>query len=482
MNIAPALHFIGGEWIDAPDAPLVSAFDPSTGEHSADHRAGTSALAGQAVATAREAFETTSWSKSPRQRAAALLELADRLDGRKEEIAQTMARENGKVLGECRHEVGAGVSELRYYAGLARNIFGRTAETTPDSFSILHREPIGVAAVITPWNAPITLLVRSLAPALAVGCSAVIKPATQTAHTHRLFMECVAETASITTGIVNSVNENGSLVGEALVRSEDVDVISFTGSSATGKKIMAAAAGTLKRLSLELGGKAPAVVFEDADLDRAAAALARAVTVHAGQMCMAATRVLVHESVHEALTERLVARLAAIKVGPASAPGIEMGPLIDRANQARALALVEQAADEGELLLRGEALVGQYADGAFITPSVFRTDDLCSPLVQEELFAPMVSVELFSTEREAVSMANASRYGLGASVWTNELQRGLRVSRAIKAGTVWLNAHAQMFAEIETGGYKQSGLGRLHGSEGLDDFLETKHVFIPAAL
>jgi acyl-CoA reductase-like NAD-dependent aldehyde dehydrogenase len=239
---------------------------------------------------------------------------------------------------------------------------------------------------------------------------------------------------------------------------------------------MAGAAPTLKRVNLELGGKAPAVVFADADLDLAVRELTRGSLVMAGQICVAAARFIVERSILQDFEQRMIAAFKAVRVGPGSDPESQMGSLIDMANQSRLLCIIEQAGDEGEMLLRGEPA----ENGAFLTPSLFRIDNLDSSLVQEELFGPIVSVETFDDEVEAVMKANATVYGLAASVFTCDLNRAMRISRAIRSGTVWLNSHTRLFAEGETGGYGQSGLGRLHGIEGLNDFLETKHVYLEA--
>jgi betaine-aldehyde dehydrogenase len=254
---SPARHFIAGQWVDG-DEPNRDSLDPATGEAIGGWQPGSARLAGEAVAAAREAFDRTTWAASPRQRAAALFEFAERMEARRGDFVDLIVAENGKLKSEAAGEMIGAISEARYYAGLARNVSGRTLETAPGNVSLLHREPAGVAAIIVPWNAPVTLLVRSLAPALAAGCCAVVKPAPQTPLIHRLAMERLADCPSLPAGVVNSINENGTMVGEALVASPDVDVISFTGSSRTGKLIMAGAAPTLKRLSLELGGKAPA--------------------------------------------------------------------------------------------------------------------------------------------------------------------------------------------------------------------------------
>ncbi len=473
-----ALNYIGGAWIGGE--PAADSLNPADGSILGSYRPGSGALAMQAVAAAREAFDRTGWSSSPRQRAAALYELADRLEAAKDELADLIVAENGKLKREAVGEMIGAISETRYYAGLARTVLGRTLETAPGNFSMMNREAAGVAAIIVPWNAPVTLLVRSLGPALAAGCTVVIKPAPQTPLIHARVMRCIHECPSLPQGVVNSVNENGIAVGEALVASDDVDVISFTGSSATGKRIMAGAAPTLKRLSLELGGKAPAVVFDDADLDQAVRELTGSSLMMAGQICVAAARFLVARPLEKEFTARIKAAFEAVRTGPGADPASQMGSLIDRANQTRVAGLIEQAGDEGELVLKGGAPDGALAAGSFLTPTLFRIGDVRSSLVQEELFGPIVSIETFEDEQEAVAKANATRYGLAASVFTRDLNRATRVSRAIRAGTVWLNCHGRLFAEGETGGYRHSGLGRLHGVEGLNDFLETKHVYLEA--
>lgn len=472
---------VAGHWIDGravEEGPRGESLNPADGSPLGAYLGGTAALAEAAVAAARRVFNAGTWAEAPRQRAAALLEFADRLEAMAEPLADLVVAENGKLRAEAMGEIRGAVSEARYYAGLARAITGRTLEPSPGALSLMTREPAGVAAIIVPWNAPVTLLVRSLGPALAAGCTTVIKPAHQTPLVHAKVMEALGGCPSLPPGVVNSVNESGTAVGEALVASREVDVISFTGSSATGKRIMAAAAPTLKRLSLELGGKAPAVIFDDADLDRAVAELTRGALTMAGQICVAAARFLVHAAIAPEFEARIVAAFRAIRVGPGSDTASQMGSLIDKANELRLLGLIEQAADEGEIVLRGANPGGPGAKGAFLTPTLFRIGDTSSMLVQEELFGPIVSLETFDDEAEGVRKANATSYGLAASVFTGSLERAMRVSRAVRAGTVWLNCHGRLLAEGETGGYRHSGLGRLHGPEGLNDFLETKHVHL----
>ncbi|MXQ07324.1 aldehyde dehydrogenase family protein [Alphaproteobacteria bacterium GH1-50] len=476
MNIAPARHFIDGDWV--AEGSQEDSINPATFGVLGQYHPGSAALANAAAAAARKAFFDSPWAASPRLRAQALFEIADRLDAAKDEIADLVVAENGKIRAEAMGETMGAISETRYYAGLTRNIRGTMMETAPGNMSFFNREPAGVAGVIVPWNAPVTLLMRSLAPALAAGCTTFIKPAQQTPLVHARIMEAITSAPSLPKGVVNSVNENGIEVGQAMTASPDIDVISFTGSSRTGAAIMAAAAPTLKRVGLELGGKAPAVIFEDADLDLAVKELTHGSLAMAGQICVAAARFLVHESIAEDFEARITAAFKAVRTGPGSDPASQMGSLIDDANRQRIERLLEQAADEGEMILRGER-IGQ---GAFLTPSLFRIDNLASPLVQEELFGPLVSVERFADEAEAVHKANATPYGLAASVFTRDGARSMRASRAIRAGTVWINSHLRLFAEGETGGYGKSGLGRLHGPEGLNDFLETKHIYMEAGV
>lgn len=470
-----ARHYINGEWHGGDDA-LQDSFNPADGSVLGQFHPGSKALADAATQAAKRAFFGTGWAASPRLRAQVLFDLADRMEAAQDEITDLIVAENGKLRAEAAGEITGAISEARYYAGLARAIQGRMQETTPGNISLLHREPAGVAAIIVRWNAPVTMLIRSLAPALAAGCTCVVKPASQTPLIHARVIECLADCPDLPAGVVNSVNENGTEVGKAMVASPDIDVVSFTGSGHTGKLIMAAAAPTLKRVNLELGGKAPAVIFPDADLDLAVRELTHGSLVMAGQVCVAAARFIVHASIRDAFEQRMIAAYKSVRTGPGAHPESQMGSLIDVENQRRLMRVIEQASDEGEMLLQGEPL----GHGAFLTPSLFRIGDLQSDLVQQELFGPVASVETFEDEAEAVHMANATVYGLAASVFTTDLNRAMRVSRAIRSGTVWLNSHLKLLAEAETGGYGQSGLGRLHGIGGLDDFLETKHIYLEA--
>ena len=473
-------HYIAGAWrSDSPNG-MAEVENPSNGVIIGTAPNGSADLATEAVMAAREAFETGSWASDPRRRAAALLEFADRLESRADDIAALMARENGKVLAQARHEVAAGYGEARYYAGVARNVFGRTFESGAGKLSLMTREPSGVVSVIVPWNAPVTLLVRSVAPALAAGCTVVVKPAPQTPLTNAAVMACFHDAPSLPAGIINSVNEYGTEVGTLLSSHPEIDVISFTGSSKTGKIIMANASDTIKHVSLELGGKAPALVFGDADLDRSVAEIRRGVLALNGQMCTCISRILVHDSVYDSMKTRLTDAFTSVRTGDASAANTELGPVIDRANQMRLADIIDRATSEAEMIVHGGIGQGDLAKGRFVTPSMFAIDDVNHDLVQEELFGPIVSLERFTDESHALAMANATRYGLAASVYTSDLNRSMRMGRKLKFGTVWMNCHNRLLAEVETGGYRESGIGRLHGIEAMNDFLETKHIYLEA--
>jgi betaine-aldehyde dehydrogenase len=474
-----AKQLIDGHWLTTVSGHerIGQSINPATGEVAALFADGTAIEAQAAVAAALQAFEHTAWRRSPRLRAEVLLDFATRLDARKDELADWLVTLNGKLRREALGEINAGISELRYYAGLARNLFGRVLEVEPGCYSSLDREAAGVCAIILPWNAPVTLLVRSLAPALAAGCTVVIKPAHQTALVNNMVLECLSSDVRVPAGVINSVIESGTEVSRHLCESPDVDVISFTGSSAVGKRIAQSTANTLKRLSLELGGKAPAIVFADADIDQTVAGIVAGGMVMAGQQCTAITRVLVQDSAYNNFAQRLAQALKAVKVGPGNDPASQMGCLIDVRNRDRINALLDVAQATQRLLLRGRVPGGALARGAFIEPSLIEVEDLTSDFIQNELFGPLLVIERFGSEEEAVRRANATRFGLAASVWSTDAKKSRRIAAQLRTGTVWSNCHNRLFAEAETGGFRDSGYGRLHGAEGLNDFLQTKHFY-----
>lgn len=470
-----ARHWIDGEWVASADNATADAINPANGERLGAFASGGLAEAIAAVAVARRIFDSTAWSRQPRLRAQVLLEWADALEQARPDLVKMMTAENGKLLKDSEHEVSISVSELRYYAGLARNIFGRVSEVEPGLMAMIAREPMGVAAIIVPWNAPLILLVRSLAPAIAAGCTAVVKVAPQTALFSEIAFRSLAAVNTLPRGVVNMFTEIGSDGAKYLVATPEVDAISYTGSTEVGKAIAAAAAGTLKRLNLELGGSAPCLLFADANLDVAVPALVRAGMVFAGQQCVAASRLLVERSRLDEVQQRFRTALAKVVVGPGNQPASEMGPMINRQSRDRVLQRIAAAQASDEVVLQG-MVPDALAKGAFLTPSLVHLRSPQSPLRGHELFGPVLTIDDFESEAEAIQKANNSRFGLASSVWTGDLRRAQRVATRIQSGTVWINGHTRLHAEVETGGYKESGLGRLHGVEALDSFLQTKHI------
>ena len=476
MN-AIAEHWIEGTWGAGDQQHAVETVSPATGESVGRVPDGGETECRAAIAAAKRAFERTDWPQHPRLRAGVLLSAAAKIEEKKAPLADLLSRETGKILKVARLDIDRTVSELRYYAGLARTVCGELMELEPGAYSLIAREPAGVAGVMVPWNSPGILLVRSLAPAMAAGCTVVVKPALQSALFHTAVMKCFAEIRELPVGVLNSFCEAGSAGAEAMVRSADVDVLSFTGSSAVGKKIMAAAAGTLKRLNLELGGKSPAIVFPDCDIEAVARQIAQGGMILCGQQCTGINRVLVHEACQEQMRSALSHALATLPVGPVDDDATEIGPLINFASRDRIAALVNEAAKNGTALLQGQIPGGALAKGAYITPSLLAVEDLASSAVQEEFFGPVMNIETFLDEQDAVRRANATRYGLAASVWTSDLARGHRIARALRAGTVWINDHNRLYPEVEMGGFRESGYGRLHGRQALAEFQAIKHIY-----
>ncbi|WP_327048464.1 aldehyde dehydrogenase family protein [Microbispora sp. NBC_01189] len=472
---APARHYIGGEWV-ASDTTGVSC-SPADGEPLGTYYEVDEAQVREAIRIAKHTFATHAWRTDRQLRARVLNEMADRIEAATDELALMLARENGKILPEAYFELSLTPSKLRYYAAQALTSSGRGDRVRPGVYSTLLAEPIGVAGVIVPWNSPVVLAVRSFAPALAAGCTVVMKMAAQTALVNTRFTELLADCPSLPAGVLNVFNESGSVGAKLLVGSPDVAALSYTGSTTVGRQIMTDAGTTLKRLSLELGGKTPMIVFEDANLDAAVPTIVAGITTFAGQFCMAGSRVLVHEQVAEEVKARLAEALGQVRVGPGDAEGSQMGPLVDVAGRQRLEDLIAASCGDAEVIVPGGRPDDEsLARGAYYRPALYGVSDTDSPLVQRELFGPVATFETFGTEEEAVRKANATEYGLAASVWTADGARGLRVADALDAGTVWTNGWAVVLDQFEEGGYKQSGLGRLNGTRALEEFQEYKHI------
>lgn len=468
-----ARHWIGGAWVDSTTTGV--SINPTTNEPLGTFADGGRAEAEAAIAAARRAFDTTTWSRDRKLRAAALSELADRLIERAETIALTLSRESGKVISQAQFEATLTPNTLRHNAGLALSQTGGAAEIAPGVLATSWREAVGVAGLIVPWNAPIALLMRALGPALAAGCTTVVKLPAQTALTNGLIMEAVEATKSLPPGVVNIFTESGSEGAPLMVSSPDVDVINYTGSTAVGRRIAGQAAQSLKPVTLELGGKTPLVVFDDADVEAVAPLVVRALTQFNGEFCMCGSRVLVQETVAETYRRRLSELLERVVVGPADDPASQMGPLIDQANVDRVEQFVKDAETYARVLVRGGPIAeGPLSKGAFFRPAMLEPNGLDTPLVQQEVFAPVLSFETFSDETDALRRANATEFGLAAAVFTADRSRAHRVAQGLKAGTVWTNTWGVVDDMFEEGGYKQSGIGRARGARAIEEFQEIK--------
>lgn len=470
-----AKNWIDGEWVDAEQSGI--SINPATGEQIGRYADGGQKEAQKAVEAAVRAFRETSWKNDHALRSKVLLAIADQIDARSKELIQMLCTESGKIAPEATMEVYAAPDLLRYWASKTFTA-GRSGEAKPGSLSITLREAVGVAGIIAPSNAPVALSIRALAPALAAGTATVVKLPGVTAQTNELLCRIISETPGLPRGIVNVISESGNEAVKFLVQSPDVPVISFTGSTKTGKAIVAAGAAQLKRFSLELGGKTPMIIFNDADLQSAIFTMEKAITIFSGQFCMTGSRILVQRDIAESIRNNLAERLSNVQVGPASDPSSEMGSMIDKANVQRVNSMVEEAiADGAKVIVRGGPFTeGPLSKGAFYCPTLLEVTNPELSIVQQEVFGPVATLQVFDTEAEAIALANKSEYGLAASIWTRDVDRPWRVAKAIQAGTIWINTYAQIFAQFEEGGYKQSGNGRLNGEAALEDFLEYKHI------
>jgi betaine-aldehyde dehydrogenase len=470
-----AEHWIDGEWIGSDT--VSESINPATGEVLGQWADGGEAEARAAIAAARRAFDTTPWSRDRNLRHKALSEMADRFDAHAEELAPLVTKENGKKLAEGELEAMVPGITLRHTAGQALTDTGITAEVAPGQWFSTYGEAAGVVGVIVPWNSPVVLLIRSLAPALAAGNTVAVKMPGQTALVANLVSQIIAEVESLPRGVVNIFTESGNSGAPYLVASPDVQVISYTGSTTVGRIVAAAGAPTLKRMNLELGGKTPMIVFNDADLDTTVPLLVAAVTTFAGQFCMTGSRILVQGGVADEVRSRLAKAFEAVRVGNGLEPDTDMGPLIDKANVARVDGIVGAALAYATPIVRGGPVTdGALANGAFYRPALLEVDDVDTEIIQKEVFGPVATFEVFDTEADAVARANATEMGLSAGIFTNDINISRRVSREIQAGTVWTNAWAAINDGFAEGGYKHSGIGRLRGPLAITEFQEAKTV------
>ncbi len=474
----PTDLYIDGRYVPSRSGRRFSTTNPATGEPLAEvSEAGREDL-DAAVAAARRAVDSGPWKEmSPRQRGKVLLRAADLLAARADEFGAVETRNNGKPIFEsAKIDMPACAEALAYFGGYADKIGGRTLPSRADSFLFTWREPIGVIGAITPWNFPLLQAMWKIAPALACGNSVVLKPASLTPLTALMFAQLLEE-AGLPPGAFNVVPGPGEIIGQAMAEHPSIDKITFTGETETGKKILRAAAGTVKRVSMELGGKSPNIVFADADLDAAARGAFNGIFYGKGEVCAAGSRLLVEESVHDALLEKIVERARKMEPGDPLHPKTRLGALVSERQRDTVARFVDGAVEEGATLVAGGHRRDVGGRGAFFEATIFDRVDPSMTIAREEVFGPVLAALSFDSPESAVALGNQVRYGLAAAVWTRDIKKAFRVARGLRAGTVWINTYNMYDPGLPFGGYKESGFGRERGEEGMEEYTQLKSLW-----
>jgi betaine-aldehyde dehydrogenase len=478
------LMYVNGAWVPASDGGVRELVNPSDGGVVARVAEGTKKDAQSAIAAARDAFDNGPWRDTPAlDRARLLFKLADTIEEHASELSRMETLNNGKPLRETEYDVTDAANCFRYYGGLATKPQGQTFDVPAASQTMVVREPIGVCGQIIPWNYPLLMAAWKLAPALAAGNTCVLKPSELTPLTV-LRLATFIDALGFPKGVVNIVLGSGPIVGAAIAESPDVDKVAFTGGTKTGRSIMQAATGNLKKISLELGGKSPNIVFADADFDTAVDYALFGIFANAGQVCSAGSRLLVEDSIHDKFVKRLVERARQISIGDGFDPKTEMGPLISRAHTEKVESYIKTGIEEGaKLETGGKRPPGELGQkGNFVEPTIFTNTTPGMRIVQEEIFGPVLVVQRFKDEAEAVKLANDTVYGLAGAVFTNDIAKAHRVIRKLRAGITWINTYHPTYNEAPWGGYKQSGIGRELGTYGYDQYTEVKQINVNLAV
>ncbi|HEV3483339.1 MAG TPA: aldehyde dehydrogenase family protein [Candidatus Acidoferrales bacterium] len=470
-------NYINGEWVGSSTGETFPVYDPSTEDVIANVAAASSDDVDRAVVAARTAFDAGPWRQTTAQdRGRILFKLAAKVNENASTLAELESRNTGKPIVEAEYDIADVATCFEYYGGLATKVLGQVNPVPANALSFTLREPVGVAGQIIPWNYPLLMAAWKLAPALAAGCTCVLKPAEQTPLTALEFASWLEE-VGLPPGVINVVNGVGETTGAALVEHPGVDKIAFTGSAAVGKLIAKSAAETLKRVSLELGGKSPNIFFADADWEAAVDGALFGVFINQGEVCSAGSRILVERKIYSKFVEAMTEKTKRIKLGPPLDRNTKMGPLVSKEQYDRVTSYLEVGKKEARVAIGGTR-ARHFTKGHYVEPTIFFDVDNSARIAREEIFGPVASVIPFDGEQDAIRIANDTPYGLAAAVWTRDIYKAFRMVKSFRAGIIWVNHMQPTYVEAPWGGYKQSGFGRELGPWGLEEYLETKQVFV----